>query len=178
MGDTSTGAGVVGAGIAKASSSATDGDSEASRGSLWGSLGMDTGASAVPASGQAIWGSGSLLDSSLSVGGGVEGGDSLALLLAPSMGATVKSQAEAASISFSTPLALSSWGIDGGRNTSGAAAADEFAGGLSASLGGLQLDDADTELAVGGKSGHQQQRNIFVAKSNGATGTGGELSWG
>lgn len=186
MGDVGTGA--VGAGSAKMSSPSansaarSNGEAKVGSSSLWGSLGMTTGASAVPPSGKAIWGTGPLLESSLSLGGDAKNGDSLSLLLAPATGSGEQAPADrassAASITFSSPLALSSWGVDSGAEAAGAVAGDEFVSGLGVSLGGLRLDDADTDFAEG-KAGQQlPQRNLFGAKSNEAAGVEGELSWG
>lgn len=186
MGDVGTGA--VGAGSAKTSSPSansaarSNGEVKVGSSSLWGSLGMTAGTSAVPPSGQAIWGTGPLLESSLSTSSGAKNSDSLSLLLAPATASGEQAPADrassAASISFSPPLALSSWGVDSGAEATGTLAGDEFVSGLGMSLGGLRLDDADTDFA-GGKTRQQlPKRNLFGAKSNGAAGIEGELSWG
>lgn len=176
----------VGVGNANAASSAADatglgGEGDTSAGGLWGTLGMDVGGT-VPPSGQAIWGSSSLLDSALSGGVGA-GGDSMSLLLAPSTGSAVQATVDTPSMStFASPLDLSPWGGGGGgRGVGGvgATAGDEFAGSLSSSLGDLQLGVSENKM-VRSKSGgqqQQQQRDLFGAGTSSGDSTGG-LSWG
>ncbi|CAN0589826.1 unnamed protein product, partial [Ectocarpus sp. 12 AP-2014] len=142
-----------GGGVKNASSDAADDGGGGGGSNLWGSLGIDVGGAGVPPSGQAIWGSSSLLDSvggdgagagSGSGGGGAIAGDGLSLLLGPSNGSTVQAPADATSLppfSSSSPLDLASWGV-GGRGGAGALAGDEFVGGLASSLSGLSMDDS------------------------------------
>ncbi|CAM9276296.1 unnamed protein product [Hapterophycus canaliculatus] len=183
----SMGGGGGGAGNA-ASSSAADATEDGGGGggggggssNVWGSLGIDVGGAGVPASGQAIWGGSSLLDSVAGGGGGgssASAGDGVSLLLAPSTGSAVQAPGDAASLpsfSSSSPLDLSSWGVGGGGGSGagrqgggGAALADdEFVGGLASSLPGL---------SIGGKAGEhseQQQRGAGFGSSNGLS------SWG
>lgn len=186
---------------------AGDADSGGSN-SLWGSVGLGVGGTsrtgAVPASGQAIWGANSLLDGldgALSGGGGggvgAGGGEGSlsSLLLPPGSSAGTSAVEGSSSIQFSSaPLDLSSWGVSSGSagraGGSGAVdlAGEDFAGGLSVSLGGLQLDEPDTVAPLGGTAAsqqpqrqqhqHQHQRNLFGATGSDSGGAAGGLSWG
>lgn len=166
----------VGAGTNNGTSSGADAsDDGGSSSNLWGSLGIDVGGTGVPASGQAIWGSSSLLDSvgggGGGGGGGASAGDGVSLLLAPSTGSAVQAPVDATSLpSFnsSSALDLSSWDVGGGGvRGAGADALAGNVGGLSSSLSGLSMDDSANNL-VGGKVGdqsQQQQRGRFGSET-------------
>lgn len=147
--------------------------------SLWGSLGMDMGVAAVPASGQAIWGSSPLLGPARPSGD--VGGDGLSLLLTSSGQQASGVDVNTSMSSFSSPLDLSSWGVgssSGGQGV-GAASGNDFAGGLASTLGGLQLDEPDN--VPSGKAGQKQQQQqpggLFGARGD-AAGSSSGLSWG
>ncbi|CAM9580865.1 unnamed protein product [Ectocarpus fasciculatus] len=177
-----------GGGVKNTSSDAADdgGGGGGGGSNLWGSLGIDVGGAGVPASGQAIWGSSSLLDSvggdgGGSGGGGAIAGDGLSLLLGPSNGSTVQAPVDATSLppfSSSSPLDLASWGV-GGRAGAGALAGDEFVGGLASSLSGLSMDDSASGV-LGGKAGEQpQQQQQQQQQRGGGFGSASSLSsWG
>ncbi|CAM9419326.1 unnamed protein product [Pylaiella littoralis] len=177
------GMGGVGGSANKGASSRADASEDgggSSSSNLWGSLGIDVGGAGVPASGQAIWGSSSLLDSvGGGGGGGSSAGDGVSLLLAPSTGSAVQAPVDAASLpsfSSSSPLDLSSWDVVGGGGGGGVRGASAGAlagdvGGLPSPLSGLSMDGSASKL-VGGKVGDQPQRRGFGSAASGLS------SWG
>lgn len=190
MGTSASGVGKAGATSATDAVAGLTGDEDSSGGSLWGGVGLGVSGGSrtgtVPPSGQAIWGSSSLLDSALSVGTGAGSGSSdgaLSSLLLPPASST--SAVDSSTLPFPSALDLS-WDVSDaltrGNSGNGAGASvelggDDFAGSLGASLGGLQLDEPDN-MPLGSKAGQDLQpepRDLFGATS---TDTGAGLSWG
>lgn len=162
-------------------------DSSSTGGSLWGGVGLGVGG-AVPRGAQAIWGGASLLETTLTGGGSSSsaGVDALSLLLPPAGGVEDSGlSGSGAGTGTGTgggtgldAFGLSSpWGVSAMPRDGTGGVGDDFAGALSASLGGLQLDDTDNVSVVGGGKGRQQGDVFGAATGGNAEGHGG-LSWG